>query len=201
MKIILIISILSCVKLSAQLNIAVTGGLNYSNVNSILFGKNYYNELNKYYKYQAFGNLGIEMTFMNKRFSYGAGLIYSYRGTRDYYVPLIFFRNGYAIDMSGYLELPLKINYNYFKQIFDSGIDVILHKRVYDGVSYYNERNKLYGLDVRISSSWNINRYLAIVPSYTFGNLDKYIANTYGNFLHHVFALNLRYTFMHLNKK
>lgn len=198
MKAIILLVILSCADLSAQLNMSLTGGINYSNVNSILFGKDYFNEYNHYYKYQLFENLGFEISFKRNNYIFLSGLSYSYRGARDYNIIKAISKIGYDIDMSGYLEIPFQINYSYFKNKFDSGLGIIFHKRVYDGVHYYDERNNLYGFDFRVSSSWNINRSLAIVPSYTFGNFDKYFTNTYGNFLHHVFALNLRYTFLHL---
>lgn len=197
MKTLILLFILSCADVSAQLNLALTGGINYSNVNSILLGRDYYIRYNNYYKYQIFENLGFEARFKKNNYIYATGFSYSYRGARDYYVVNAINPKGYDIDMAGYIEIPLQINYSYYKNKFEGGLGIILHKRVYDGVHYYEERNKLYGLDIRVSSSWNINRSLAIVPSYTFGNLDKYIANTYGNFIHHVFALNLRYTFLH----
>lgn len=197
MKIIILVLTLTCSELIAQFNVTLTGGINYATVNSILFGRRYYNMYNQYYKYQIFENLGFEIIYKRRNYIFLTGMSYSYRGARDYYVVNAINPKGYDIDMAGYIEIPLQINYSYYKNKFEGGLGIILHKRVYDGVHYYDERNKLYGLDIRVSSSWNINRSLAIVPSYTFGNLDKYIANTYGNFIHHVFALNLRYTFLH----
>lgn len=197
MKIIILVLTLTCSELIAQFNVTLTGGINYATVNSILFGRSYYNMYNQYYKYQIFENLGFEIIYKRRNYIFLTGMSYSYRGARDYYVVNAINPKGYDIDMAGYIEIPLQINYSYYKNKFEGGLGIILHKRVYDGVHYYDERNKLYGLDIRVSSSWNINRSLAIVPSYTFGNLDKYIANTYGNFIHHVFALNLRYTFLH----
>lgn len=189
-----------CSELSAQFNISVTGGLNYSRFNSILWGRKYFNEFDKFYKFQVFPNLGFEISYKKNNFSYMTGLSYSYRGTRDYYVFPPLFKNGFAFDIDGYIEVPLQVSYHYFKNHFSSGVGIVLHDRLYNGSGYSTEVNKIYGIDLRVTSSWNIDKHFAIVPSFTLGNFDKYVSNTFGNFLHHVFALNLRYTFYSTDK-
>jgi hypothetical protein len=199
MRKILFLLLINCVGLSAQFRISGTVGANYSKFNPILFGKEYYNDVNKYYKYQLFPNLGIELSYQRNQFIYLTGISYSYRGGRDYNIPNQIWKSRYLIDINGYIEIPLQVSYSYFQDKLSSGLGVILHKRTYTGTSYYEERNKFYGLDFRVTSAWNINRRFAISPAYTLGNLDKYILNTKGNFLHHVFSLNLKYTFVKVN--
>lgn len=201
MKNIIFLFLISLSGLSAQINISATIGANYSKFNSILFGRDYYNDVNKYYKYQIFPNLGIEFSFQKNRFVYLTGVSYSYRGGKDYNVPNSIFKEGYVTDINAYVELPFQVSYSYLSNKLSSGIGLVLHKRVYSGVSYYDERNKLYGLDFRVNSTWNINSRFALSPAYTLGNFDKYISNTRRNFLHHVFSLNLRYNFLILNRK
>ncbi len=201
MKKILLLIFFHSANLSAQLNFSVTGGVNYSKFNSILFGRTYYDVYNKYYKFIAWPNLGIEVSYLSKKFKYLTGISYSYRGTYDYFDPLQIYKNNYDFDINGYVEIPLQMHYTFYKNKLETGLGIVMHKRVYNGSHYYDERNKFYGLDLRVNACWNINRSLALVPSYTFGNFDKYIHNTYGNFLHHVFALNLRYTFLHCHSK
>jgi hypothetical protein len=196
MRNIIFLILLNCIGLSAQISITATVGANYSKFNSILFGREHYNAVNKYYRYQLLPNLGIELSYQKNKFVYLTGVSYSYRGGRDYNVHKFLAKNGYDIDISGYIEIPLQLSYSYYKNKISSGLGIILHKRVYTGSHYYEERNKLYGLDFRLTSTWNINRRFAITPAYTLGNFDKYLSNTKGNFLHHVFSLNLKYTFL-----
>ncbi len=197
----LLVTVLSCSGLLGQLNFAVTGGINISKFNSILWGRDYYNLYQSYLKYHWFPNLGFEIMYTRDKFKYLTGVSYSYRGGRDYAVPKVFFSDGYVIDMNGYLEVPIQVYYSYYRYIYEIGLGIVLHKRVETLSAYYDERNKYFGFDLRFSHSWNMNRSLAISTSYTLGNLDKYIHNTYGNFLHHVFAINLRYTFLHYQFK
>ena len=196
MKNVIFLFIFYSIGLSAQINISASIGANYSKFNSILFGREYYNAVNKYYKYQLFPNIGIDISYEKNKFIYLTGVYYSYRGGRDYNVPNFIFQNGYDIDISGYVEIPLQVSYSYLNNKLNSGLGILLHKRVYTGSHYYEERNKLYGLDLRFTSTWNINRRFALSPAYTLGNFDKYISNTRGNFMHHVFSLNVKYTFL-----
>ncbi|MEP7197909.1 MAG: hypothetical protein ABI851_15430 [Saprospiraceae bacterium] len=195
MKKVIILLLLVSTSISAQMTVAVTGGVNYSNYSTILFENNFYPYNN--YKYLTLANLGFELNYSKNNFILGAGLTYSNRGSRVYGT---FFENQYLYYTNDYLELPLKISYSYCKRKFDSGFGLVLHNRLNTGFIRVGDGNQAFGLDLRLTSSWNLNRYLAIVPSYTFGNLDKTISNTKNVFVHHVFALNLRYTFMRLSK-
>lgn len=201
MKNLIFLFIFYSIGLSAQINISATIGVNYSKFNPILFGREYYNDVNKYYKYQAFPNLGIELSYQKNRFVYLTGVSYSYRGGREYNLFNLNFKEVYETHINAYVEFPFQVSYSYLSNKLSSGIGLVLHKRVYSGVNYYEERNKLYGLDFRVNSTWNINRRFALSPAYTLGNFDKYISNTRRNFLHHVFSLNLRYNFLILNRK
>ncbi|MEP7196005.1 MAG: outer membrane beta-barrel protein [Saprospiraceae bacterium] len=193
MKKVIILLLLVSSTISGQISIAVTGGLNYTNTSSNLFEYEY-SGLIKVNKFQTFGNFGFELNYFRANLKIGTGLAYSNRGTREYNA---YVKNYTHVYRSDYIELPIQLSYSYCKRKFDSGIGFGLHYKLNTGIML-DDYNRLFGLDFRLSSSWNLNRHLAIVPSYTFGNLDKYVSNTKNVYLHHVFALNLRYTFKHL---
>ncbi|MGB3132669.1 MAG: hypothetical protein WBB26_13410, partial [Saprospiraceae bacterium] len=123
-----------------------------------------------------------------------SGIFLSYRGFIDTY-DIIYPSN------TLYYELPVEFSYLYCRKKIESGLGLVFHRRNNDGFEYFGERNKPYGLGIRASSMFHLTNRIGIKPSYTFGNVDKYLLNNYRNFLHHVFALNVVYDFYRFGKK
>ena len=194
MKNIVLFICLSCYMTNAQVNLAFSVGANYSNFSCILFGKDYYNYYQPYNKFILLPNTGVEISYSKNYWRLKSGIFLSYRGFIDTY-DIIYPSN------TLYYELPVEFSYSYFKNKLESGVGLIFHKRGYAGDHYYHERNKPYGVGIRLTSMFHVTKRIGIKPSYTFGNVDKYILNTYSNFLHHVFAMNVVCNFYRFGKK
>lgn len=200
MKNIVLFICLSCYMTNAQVNLAFSVGANYSNFSCILFGKEYYDLFQKYNKFIFLPNLGVELAYTSNKYKIRSGIFLSQRGFKDYGVPG-FIKDAYIADYASYIEIPVEFSYLYCRKKIESGLGLVFHRRNNDGFEYFGERNKPYGLGIRASSMFHLTNRIGIKPSYTFGNVDKYILNTYSNFLHHVFALNVVYDFYRFGKK
>jgi len=190
----------NCAVLTAQLNISFTIGANYSNANTILYGQDYYNEFQKYYKYKPAGNLGFEVSYIKNRCIFLTGLSFSIRAWESSLlkVPPFDF-NKYLFNQ--YFEWPIQFGINFYNNKFNSSIGLVCTNRYQESDHEYYERNNFYGLDARVSSSWNITKKHAIVFSYTYCNLDDYLSNAESLYTFNSFALNYRYTFYHTKSK
>ena len=125
----LTIILLTSLNLSGQGNIFLLGGINISNFNSILFGKEYFTKYNSYYKYTYLSNFGVGLSFEKNCFIYSTSISYSNRGFRNYDVPLKFFKVGeYFLEYNSYLELPFTVSYSYFNKKFEAGLGLVAHK-------------------------------------------------------------------------
>ena len=203
MKKIIFLFFLTCTELSelsAQFNLSLSAGVNYSNFNTILFGKVYYDLFQKYNKFIFLPNLGVELTYTTNKYKIRSGIFLSQRGFKDTGVPG-FIKDPYIADYASYIEIPVEFSYLYCRKKIESGLGLVFHRRNNDGFEYYGERNKPYGLGIKVTSMFHVTKRIGIKPSYTFGNVDKYILNTYSNFLHHVFAMNVVYDFYRFGKK
>ena len=79
MKKIIFLFFLTCTDLSAQFNLSLSAGVNYSNFNTILFGKVYYDLFQKYNKFIFLPNLGVELTYTTNKYKIRSGIFFSKR--------------------------------------------------------------------------------------------------------------------------
>ena len=175
--------------IKAQINFYITAGINYSNVDLVLFPPFIKDQLQHLYKYKYLSNFGICIEKHYKDVVFGTGVMISNRGSKNYAFPNPF--HEYTNDIYTFLEIPLLSGYkiNNINLVCGGGIN--LNKRIGSNILTNGDYNKPYGADLVGYLQYSPLSWIKIVPKYTFGNFDKRIFYVEDNHIHHVFSLNL----------
>ncbi|MEI2695303.1 MAG: hypothetical protein V9E90_09555 [Saprospiraceae bacterium] len=192
--IIYFILLISTKSLYGQFNLKFTVGSNLSNYDLRMISPSFKDAYQKYYKYRFLYNGGLGVEYITKsNISILSGLIISYRGSKDYAYPPPF--RDYILSEYTFLELPILVSYSIKSKLVSIGTGVNLNKRLGSNGIRYGEYNRPYGLDLKCFINYNFYKRLEAQLSYTFGNYDKMLFGHQDVYLHHVFAVNIQYTF------
>lgn len=185
------------VNLQSQIQLFATGGINYSNVNTILI-LDITPHLQDHYFYTTFYNFGVGICYPLKKVNLYTGLRSSSRGSKtDYLTPPF---ATYIYDIYDFLEMPLIITRSFFRKKLELGGGIVNSLRLYTNSYTRGNEHEYYGLDLKGVIKYNLLRRFSLEGSYLFGNFDKLIFNKKGNYLYSVFAINIDYSF-YISKK
>lgn len=198
---IFILFIFVSINAKSQLSLNVQAGLNYSNIDfSLIYDKSYRREIRQYYKYLPLHFFGIGIDYLNKRNLYSTGINYVEYGYKEYFGPPIV--GTYQLNLSNvYLELPLLYKRSLFYEKLFFGGGIVLNYRLFEGDSFFGERNTFFGANVRVGTALKLCNYFEIDANYSFCNADKYFLNIREKYLYHVFYIGGKINYKVFKKK
>lgn len=186
--------------LNSQLRIFLTGGINYSNLITILIPPPFDSIEAEHFNYRFIYNGGLSLKYDFKRINLYTGAIISYRGSRsiDLFFNPINGNNVYDFTYT-YLEIPILISRYLFDNKAEVGGGLEYSLRVGSNNVTVGDENQIHGMDVKAFIKYNILKNFNIELSYLYGGVDKLILNKIDNYTHSVFAFNLNYQLFKFN--
>lgn len=197
---IIAICLVACTSVYSQVSIWISPGVNYSNLDPRLFDPLFAKQEKQNLNFTYFPYLGIGLECKISNSIIKSGLFISQRGsnfnTRFPLFPDKYFKVTYT-----FLEVPFLFAYEILQPNIGAQLGVVFNKRLETNSVEYDERNRLYALDLRTGIFFRPVKKIQFDLNYTIGNFDKIVWDIRNNYVHQVFSLGISYRILTFDKK